>query len=307
MKIKLTQSYVGSIKATGRAFWITDDGFRNLRLYVAASGNKTFYVGYQDKDGLNKSYKLGSADAFTVTEARNMAGVFLTALARGEEPEKKAKGKLQLGEFIETVYGPWVEVNRKTGKETMAMLRSSFKDFFGQPIDELEKSKLEQWRTQCRNEGSKAATINRLMTALKAALNWGVGYEYIESNPLSSLKPLQERDSNKKTRYLTEDEKPRLLAALDEREARLREGRESHNKWLLERGKEPLPPLGGVFADYLKPLVLLAMNIGVRKGNLFSLKWGDVDFAADTNSQSNGIYYPFPMSDALDFVRKAFQ
>ena len=89
MKANFTQSYLAKIETTGKPFWLTDAGFRNLRLYVAASGNKIFYVGYQDADGRNKSHKLGPADAFTVTEARNMAGVFLSALARGEAPVKK--------------------------------------------------------------------------------------------------------------------------------------------------------------------------------------------------------------------------
>jgi integrase len=136
----------------------------------------------------------------------------------------------------------------------MAKILSAFSDFFSKPIDELTKKEIEQWRLQRQGEGSKAATINRLMTALKAALNWGLNYEYIESNPLSRLKPLQERDSDKKTRYLSDDERTRLLSALDEHEARLR-------------------------ADYLKPLVILAMNTGIRKGDILSLTWGDVDFA----------------------------
>ena len=281
MKIRLTQSNIGSIKATGKAFWITDEGCSNLRLFIGASGIKTWYVSFW-KDEKKQSHKLGSADVLTVTEARVMAKDFLARLARGETPEKKVKEKLQLGEFIETYYRPWVEVNRKTGKETVAILRSSFGFLFKQPIEEIKKIDLEKWQMERKKNGSKDATINRLMTALKAALNWGVERELIESNPLARLKPLQERDSEKKARYLTPDENTRLIAALNEREARLRAGRENHNKWLSERGKEPLPPLDGGFVDYLKPLVLLAMNIGVRRGNLFSLKWGDVNFAAKT-------------------------
>ena len=277
MKAKLTQSYLASIKVTGKAFWITDEGYQNLRLYVGASGVKTWYVSYRGKDDKKQSYKLGSAEALAVAEARVMARDFLARLARGEEPEKK----MQFGKFIETYYGPWIETNRRTGKQTMYIFRSAFRFLLEQPIEELKTLELEKWRTQRQSEGTKAATLNRQIALLKAALNWGVEQDLLESNPLARLKRLQERDSDKKTRYLS-DERPRLLAALDEREARLRTGRENHNKWLIERGKEPLPLLIDVFADYLKPPVLLAMNIGVRKGNLFSLKWGDVDFAMRT-------------------------
>jgi len=282
MKAKFTQTSLDKIKTTGKAFWLTDEDFANLRLYVGASGAKTWYVSFW-KDGRKQSHKLGSTGAMTVAEARDGARKFLAHLALGDAPVKRNERKLLLGEFIEKHYGPWVEAERKTGKETMAMLRSSFQFLFKQPAEELKKYELEQWRMKRRSEGSKAATINRLVTSLKAAINWGVDQELIESNPLARLKPLQEHDSDEKIRiYLTSDEKTRLLAALNAREARLKTSRESHNKWLAERGKETLPSLDGGFADYLKPLILLAMNSGIRRGSLFSIKWGDVDFAAKT-------------------------
>ena len=282
MKAKLTQSYLASIKPKEKRFWITDEGFPNLRLHVGASGGKAWFVSFWGKDGKKKSYKLGSTDALTVTEARSQAKIFLGRLEQGEEPYKNTVKKLHFGEFIEIHYGPWVEANRKSGKETMAILRSMFGFLFKQPIDELKTLEIEKWRMKRQGEETKASTLNRQVTALKAALNWGVDQGLIEANPLSRLKPLQERDSDEKVRYLTQDERTRLLAALDAREARLRAGRDSHNKWLAKRGKEPMTPIDEGFADYLKPLVLLAMNSGIRRGSLFALRWGDVDFATKT-------------------------
>ena len=280
MIAKLTQSYLNTIKITsGKALWITDEGFQNLRLYVGPSGSKTWYVGYRKNDSPYRNYKLGSANVLTVVEARNMARDFLARLTKGEEPDKKIteKSKLKLEELINTHYKPWVEANRETGKETMAILYSSFSQFFKKPVDELQVSEFEEWRTKRKNEGAKSATINRLMTALKAAINWGVEHNIIESNPLSRIKPLQERDSKEVVRYLTPDERARLLSALDKREARIRAERKSHNKWLADRNKETLPPITKRFVDYLKPLVLLAMNSGIRRGSLLSLKWGDIN------------------------------
>jgi integrase len=236
--------------------------------------------GFRENGSRYKNHKLGAADVLTVAEARALARDFLARLARGEAPvKKKSEKKLLFGEFIETFYRPWVEENCKTWKEIMGILRSLFRFLYEKPIEELKKYELEQWRMKRQREGTKAATINRKITALKAALNWGVKQELIESNPLNRLQPLQERDSEEKVHYLSPDEKMRLLVALDEREAKMRASRESHNKWLSVRGKETLPTLGNGYADYLKPMVLLAMNSGMRRGSLFSLKWGDIDFA----------------------------
>ncbi len=72
------------------------------------------------------------------------------------------------------------------------------------------------------------------------------------------------------------------MSALDDREHRLCEERKSHNAWLRQRGQETKPELTGAFADYLKPLVLISLNSGIRQGSLFGLKWADVDFETDT-------------------------
>ena len=128
----------------------------------------------------------------------------------------------------------------------------------------------------------KAASCNRQLTALKAVLNWGVKREYFEFNPLARLDRLTEHDSDIKVRHLTDDERMRLMVALDAREKRMREERESHNRWLVERGRPPMPELGGSFADYLKPMVLVSLNSGIRRGTLFALKWKDIDFSTRT-------------------------
>ena len=101
MAAKFTQKYLASIKATGKVQWLTDAGFKNLRLYVGAAGNKTFFVSYRDKNGKKSSYKLGSADILTVAEAQDKAHDFLARLAKGDELDKRTQKKLQLGEFIE--------------------------------------------------------------------------------------------------------------------------------------------------------------------------------------------------------------
>jgi integrase len=124
--------------------------------------------------------------------------------------------------------------------------------------------------------------LNRLAGALKTMLNWAVQRGHIETNPIARLSHLKENDSDGIVRYLSDDERTRLFAALDEREAEKRSGRDSHNKWLKARKKPLNPALPGEYADYLKPLTILALNTGARRGALLGLKWGDIDLEGKT-------------------------
>jgi len=281
MSKQLTQSYVSSIKPNSdKPIWITDAEIKNLKLYVGTSGTKVWYFYYRDKDGKKASKKLGSFDALTVAQARDMAKDVSGRVVRGESVKKeKPAPKLTYGEFLSSFYKPWVLAHRRTGRETMQILNSTFDFFLQRPIEDLSVLELEQWRTKRISEGRKAATLNRVIVALKASINWAVEHEIIKENPIAKLRPLREDDSDKKVRYLSSDERERLFVALDAREERMKAERDSHNKRLAEREKALLPELNELaFVDHLKPMVIVSLNTGVRQGSLFQLRWSDIDF-----------------------------
>jgi len=284
MAKRLTQSYVASLKPhPEKPTWITDDEVDNLKLYVGTSGKKVWYFYYYDKDGKRASKKLGTFDALTVAQARDMAKDVAGRVVRGENVKKeKPVQKLTYGEYLKEHYEPWVVSHRKSGLETMKTIKSAFHFLLHQPLEDLSSIALEQWRTKRVNEGRKNATINRQITALQASINWGVKHEFIKENPLARLGRLREHDSDTRVRYLTDEERARLMKALDEREAEIRAARIRHNEWALERGYERVPEIKGEYADYLKPMILLSLYTGVRQGNLFSLVWGDIDFSTRT-------------------------
>jgi integrase len=80
-------------------------------------------------------------------------------------------------------------------------------------------------------------------------------------------KPL--RADNRRLRYLSHEEMPRLLSAADE---------------------------------ILRPIVLVGLHTGLRRGELFSLTWQDVDFRLGVLRvlhSKNGEQREIPMSDTL--------
>ena len=70
----------------------------------------------------------------------------------------------------------------------------------------------------------------------------------------------------------------RPACALDDRQETIRAERDSANKWREERHKSLLPDLREVaFPDHLKPLILVSLNTGMRRGEVFNLTWADID------------------------------
>lgn len=94
---------------------------------------------------------------------------------------------------------------------------------------------------------------------------------------MRTVKPVKGED-NSRVRYLSPDEEQRLRQALEDREQARRAERASGNAWLRERGHPERPqwPVDG-FTDHLMPVVLLAMNTGLRRGELLGLRWEQVD------------------------------
>ena len=100
----------------------------------------------------------------------------------------------------------------------------------------------------------------------------------MKPTPIAKVKP-QKIDTKANVRFLTKDEENRLRNALDDRENKIRLQRESANEWRDARGYQLFDDLkNNRFADYLKPMVLLALNTGMRRGELFDLCWENVDF-----------------------------
>ncbi len=283
MQVKLTQVYVQSVKPGEKLLRIRDTLLKGLVLFVNAGGKKTYYVDYKRPNGKRADHKIGDATLYTLAEARDLARDFLAAIARGNDPTAPRE-TLTFGDFIKDIYTPWVLESRKSGKATLEMIQSNFDFLFAMPLEGITIAQIEKWRTnRKKKDGVKSSSMNRIITALKSAINWAVKRNIIEHNPIAKLERLSERDTVSKVRYLAEEERIRLMVALDDREKEIKAARNNHNQWLRSRGFEALPSLDNhPFADYLKPLVILSLSTGVRRNSLLSLEWGDVNFSDRT-------------------------
>lgn len=161
--------------------------------------------------------------------------------------------------------------NKKSFKSDNIML-NIIRNYFGNPyIKDVTPSKLEEFKTYLLNERQvKNSTVNRYKALLSKMFNLGIDNNITDSNPVKKMKSL--REANFKIRFLTKDEEDKLYKAL------------------LKSPK------------YLSDIVTMALQTGMRKGEILNLKWDNIDFEfgfIEILESKSGKSRKIPISDKL--------
>ena len=269
---------VSGVEPKARPYEIRDSRLPGFLLRVQPSGSLIYTCEY----GRGKRITIGPASKLTPAQARDKAREILASVELGSDPqaERKARKARDFETFIREEYGPWFKAHRRTGGMTVNYLLSRFPDLKNKRLPDINAWLVEKWRAN-RLKQVKAATVNRELVTLKAALSKAVEWGLLEVHPLAKVKP-SKVDHIGRVRFLDASEERRLRDALDAREERHRQDRDRANAWRAQRGYALLPDLRAApFADHLKPLALLSLNTGLRRGELFNLERRHVDLERD--------------------------
>jgi integrase len=252
---------------------IRDTKLTGFVLRIRPGATPTYYVNY----GRGKWDRVGTITVLTAPEARDEARLRLADVARGEDPveaKRAERRRMTLETFVDEHFAPWARVQRKTGEELVSRLRSVFASLLRTSLDSITTFDIERWRST-RLKTVTPATVNRDLNVLRGALSRAVEWKFLEKHPLATLKASR-TDRGGVVRYLSADEERRLYAALEARDERRRAARDRANAWRRERAYA-LWPNYHTYTDHLTPLVTLALHTGLRRGELFQLRWCDVD------------------------------
>jgi integrase len=263
---RITDTTIKSAKPKTHRYEIRDSAIQGFMLRVAPTGRKLFYV--QLDRGIKR--RIGDAGVMTLTKARKKALKLLERYEDGEKIKSRLDKNPTLEDFADGEYADWTEQNLKNGKNNVKRIKRTCKPLLNTPLDKLTEVQIERWKMQRLKSGRAPSTVRRDLAELKAALSRAVNWGHVPSNPAKNIKVKVEK--HHRVRYLTDQERTALVNALNARDKKRREGRESGNVFRIQRGYETKPGLGE-YSDYLAPLVLLVINTGLRRSEALSLTW----------------------------------
>lgn len=278
MKAKITQKLINSLEPQAKPYRVYDTDQPGFYIRVQPTGHLSYMITW----GRNRERSLGRVGTLTLAQARTESARYLAEAHEHGEPlvvtEETKAPAMTLRAFIDDVYLPWFKAHKKGYAKTLHTLTNYFTAIMDCRLDAITGRDLEQLRTAWLTTGNKPSTVNRKMGTISGAFSRAVDWEYLPSSPLDKIKPLKV-DTKGQVRYLSKEESKNLRNALEVREHRACLERKSANNWRASRGKELYPDLEhSAFTDHLKPMILLSLNTGMRRGEIFNLKWPQVNF-----------------------------
>lgn len=323
MKTRLTERSIKALETKHKAYEVSDSTSPGFMIRIQPSGLRTFWYRYTVSHTAERSkIKLGRYGDITLSQARELATIYAAEVAKGQNPQKERQSKreeaeqkkrLTLGVVIAEHYKPWVLKELKCGENNLYTLDKYFNHLMDRPIDAIGPKDIDTWQISELERGLKPATVNRNLTCLKAVYAKAVSLRLLKESPIKGVKNIKVVDDDR-IRFLSNDENGRLLESLRQRHYKIASSRARANRWRSERGYALYPEYGAEdFADHIEPMVLLALNTGLRRGEIFNLSWQDIDFdnavvSVRASKTKSGKYRHIPMNNTVKrILRRWYQ
>lgn len=189
--------------------------------------------------------------------------------------------EVRFEDFVKETFLPYSELHKKSYPDDVKHCEVLKATFGKLNLPEITPPLIEQFKRK-RLEGKtiykrkrNPATVNRELSVLSKIFSLAFDAELIDVNPCRRVRKF--RTDNRRTRYLTHEEETRLFEQL--------------------KGQ-----------DWLKAIVTTAIHTGMRQGEIFDLKWFDVDFprkAIHVRVSKNGRDRFIPMNQTVRSLLEA--
>ncbi|MBP9853519.1 MAG: site-specific integrase [Candidatus Omnitrophica bacterium] len=199
--------------------------------------NQNWHIDYRLKNGIRRREKVGTSKKLAETVLAKRK----VEIAEDKFLDVNKKEKIRFEEFSIEFLNIHSKPNKKSWISDLYNINRLKKSFKGKYIFSITLKDIEKYKAD-RNEEVSSATVNRELATLKTMLSKAVAWGKLSSNPAQNVKFLKEPSG--RLRFLEREEILKLLT--------------NCNK-------------------HMKSIVILALNTGMRKGEILGLKWRDID------------------------------
>lgn len=192
-----------------------------LHLRVSKTGRRFFQHRYRFL-GRKKCLNLGEFPHVSLQEARLRVGEQRALLSRDLDPgdeRAQKRNDLTFAEYAKEFYIPHATMHKKTWQDDVWKVERRLNPLLGHlRLSSITARDLTAFHSK-EKERTSSTTANHHLSLLKRMLNLAVKWGLLEKSPAAGLDKFKEPPHRE--RYLTKEELPRFLNALDEQEDRL--------------------------------------------------------------------------------------
>jgi hypothetical protein len=173
-----------------------------------------------------------------------------------DDKYNRAAGNKGFTEFVDEVFVPWAKASKRSWQDDEERSRPLKEFFDGKRLRDITPMLIEKYKQQRLNTNTlhkrkrSPATVNRELQVLSKVFSMAYDNGLVETNPMRRVHKLREAPARE--RYLTDEEEKSLFAILV-----------------------------GIRA-HIRPIVVVALQTGMRQGEILGLKWENVDFEQET-------------------------
>ncbi|SIS82702.1 site-specific integrase [Neptunomonas antarctica] len=297
-------------------------GFYVIRLKTAIS----YRLKYRNTEGRQRTFTLGKYPGLTLNQAQREAKRIIGRITSGEDVQEAKQGiKTEaanrhfqtLGAYIEDIYIAY-QKRKKSGEQTISTIKKHFPAWLPLPMGSISPKDVRRWQAEKETKGLHHETIKRTFGALKTCLNHAVKTGTIEAHQLTGCqldKPHLTEDelgaSGTGRRFMSDKETILFFNGIEAYQEEKRRQRRN----TLAHGKPSLPDLDSLeFADHVKPWIMTMYYTGLRPGDLFGLRWDQVNLDFRTirkTIEKTAHHQPeprtFPISHPLISILKSWK
>ena len=181
---------------------------------------------------------------YTKEQARNtLTKLKMQCLNKKMGFEMEKKPDILFKDFANEFMESYAKINKRSWKRDQTSLNNLIPFFKSMFLSNITAAAIEKYKAKRLKDGVAVATINRELTCLKTIYNKANEWERVNCNPAANIKNFKE--NNKIQIILNPNEIKRLITSA---------------------------------TDHLKPIIIIAVNTGMRRGEILNLKWKNINF-----------------------------